>query len=243
MEQYFYVEDGNQKGPFTIEELTEKNLSLNTLVWKEGMANWQKISEVPVLANIFAVVTPPPIPILNPPPVPIDPVPETDVVSLPFIDNYTTNSPFVNGNPVEEKPFDVFYEDEDKEEDNYDVEYELASPGSRLLASIIDGFVSLGLLIVPIIGIVFYLVYTFAKDALPFLDGQSLGKKAMGIRVVDAKHYRPITGDYGKALIRTLSLAIPFFGIVDACRVLGDESKRFGDKWADTTVVRDYSKK
>lgn len=240
MEQYFYVEDGSQKGPFTIEELTEKNLSLNTMVWKEGMANWQKISEVPALAKIFAVVVPPPIPTLNPPP-----IPETDVVSLPFTESFATSSPFVNGNPVEEKPFDIFYEDEEKDEDedDCDVEYELASPGSRLLASIIDGFVSLGLLLVPIIGIVFYLVYTFAKDALPFLDGQSLGKKAMSIRVVDAKHYRPITGDYGKAIIRTLSLAIPLFGIVDACRVLGDESKRFGDKWADTTVVRDYSKR
>ncbi|MGB1242483.1 MAG: GYF domain-containing protein [Chitinophagales bacterium] len=240
MKQYFYVEDGNQKGPFTIEELTEKNLSLNTFVWKEGMANWQKISEVPALAVIFAALSPPPIPTLNPPPVPVI---ETDAVSLPLIDSYATSSPFINGNPVEEKPFDVFYEEEEKENDDCDVEYELASAGSRLLASIIDGFISFGLLLVPIIGIVFYFVYTFAKDALPFLDGQSLGKKAMNIRVVDAKNYRPITGDYGKALIRTISLAIPLFGIVDACRVLGDESKRFGDKWANTTVVRDYSKR
>lgn len=245
MKQYFYVEGGSQQGPFTIEELVEKNLNLDTLVWKEGMANWQKIAEVAELAPIFkALMVPPPIPALNPPPVPlnlntdIEFDSDSDLKSEPEI--YASSSPFINGNPIEEKPFDVFYEDKD-DGDDYDVEYELASPGSRLVASFIDGLISLGLLLIPFIGIIFYLIYTFAKDALPFLEGQSIGKKAMKIRVVDAKKYEPITGDYVKAILRTVSLAIPLFGMIDACMVLGDEQRRFGDKWADTTVVKDYT--
>ena len=40
-------------------------LTKDTLVWKQGMANWQKASEVPEINSLFSVaggMTPPPIP-------------------------------------------------------------------------------------------------------------------------------------------------------------------------------------
>lgn len=61
MSSYFYSENDEQLGPVTIEDLKTKNINRNTLVWKEGMENWQKASEVKELASLFASV-PPPLP-------------------------------------------------------------------------------------------------------------------------------------------------------------------------------------
>lgn len=37
MEYYFIIENQNQKGPFSLNEIIEMNLSENTLVWKKGL--------------------------------------------------------------------------------------------------------------------------------------------------------------------------------------------------------------
>jgi uncharacterized RDD family membrane protein YckC len=116
--------------------------------------------------------------------------------------------------------------------------HELASAGDRLLASLLDGFVAGIPILIPILGWIWAFVYTWTKDALPFLGGQSLGKRAMGIRVVNVNTGKPIKNDYGAAIIRQLSLMIPLFGIVDVCMVLSSERRRFGDKWAKTIVVK-----
>lgn len=56
----FYLHDGqNQIGPFSSEELKEKNITRDTFVWKEGMTDWKKAGEVTELNNLF-VNTPPP---------------------------------------------------------------------------------------------------------------------------------------------------------------------------------------
>ena len=57
--------DGSQQGPFSIGDLKplaeSKKLNHNTLVWKEGMANWQKASELTELKPILGSI-PPPLP-------------------------------------------------------------------------------------------------------------------------------------------------------------------------------------
>ena len=117
-----------------------------------------------------------------------------------------------------------------------------ASAGDRFLARLIDGFaVSLISIIIPFIGGIAGLVYLFTMDALPFLNGQSIGKKVMKIRVVDAATERPITEDYSKSALRYVSLIIPFFNIIDAFMVLSDDGRRFGDKWADTKVMKEMN--
>ena len=118
---------------------------------------------------------------------------------------------------------------------------ELASAGARFLANVIDGFVAGVPGLIPFIGWAWMIVYTFGKDALPFLGGQSIGKKAMGLRVVNVDTGKPIKGDYGAAFTRQISLLIPFFGFVDAAMVLSSDRRRFGDKWAKTIVVKNSS--
>lgn len=47
--EYFIVENGKQAGPFSIAQLAEKHIKPETLVWKEGMADWTpawKIAEL-----------------------------------------------------------------------------------------------------------------------------------------------------------------------------------------------------
>ena len=62
----FHVAVGqNQTGPFDLSALGQQaasgQLTRNSLVWKNGMAQWAKAGEVPELASIFAN-SPPPIP-------------------------------------------------------------------------------------------------------------------------------------------------------------------------------------
>jgi uncharacterized RDD family membrane protein YckC len=115
----------------------------------------------------------------------------------------------------------------------------LASPGDRFLAALIDGILTVAVYIIPILGWIVGFAYSLTKDALPFLDGQSIGKKAMKIRVVKEDTNEPITNDYGAAVLRAISLMIPIFGIVDALMVLSSDRKRFGDKWAKTKVIKE----
>jgi uncharacterized RDD family membrane protein YckC len=92
---------------------------------------------------------------------------------------------------------------------------------------------------IPVAGWIAGIVYGLTKDALPFLEGQSIGKKAMKIRVLRDADETPITNDYGAAIIRVIPGWIPLFNIVDALMVFSSDRKRFGDQWAKTKVVVD----
>ena len=47
MENYFYLNEKNeQKGPISPEELISNGVTKNTLVWKNGMAQWLPAGEV-----------------------------------------------------------------------------------------------------------------------------------------------------------------------------------------------------
>ncbi|QHV94760.1 RDD family protein [Spirosoma endbachense] len=128
--------------------------------------------------------------------------------------------------------------------------YVKATPLQRFIAAFIDGIIGN----IPVwlfftvsynlamIGYVIAIGYLLTKDALPatagFLGGQSIGKKLMGIKVIKEDTGASLLGDYGTAITRQVSLLIPFFNLVDALMVFGDEGKRFGDKWAKTIVVK-----
>jgi uncharacterized RDD family membrane protein YckC len=114
---------------------------------------------------------------------------------------------------------------------------ELATPGSRFVAFVIDTVLCFAVMAVPYLGPIVGLVYGLVKDALPVLDGQSIGKRAMGIRAVREADGSPLTGDYVASIVRQVSLMIPVFGIIDAFMVFSVDAKRFGDRWARTIVV------
>lgn len=65
--EFFIYKDNRQQGPFTPEQLGEAGISSETLVWREGMAQWTPAWQVDELKDILAgrrpsAATPPPIP-------------------------------------------------------------------------------------------------------------------------------------------------------------------------------------
>ena len=126
----------------------------------------------------------------------------------------------------------------------------IASFNSRVVAVVIDLLVALGVTI----GLVWFLpdfadrlaqlagiAYFITRDSLPFLAGQSVGKKAMKLKVttLDGKS---LVGDWSAALIRNGILLIPFFAFVEVFILLTrdsgvDRGRRLGDEWAKTRVI------
>jgi len=63
MKQYFYLDSNNvQQGPVAGERLTSYGVKPNTLVWAEGMADWQQASAIEELRPVFSQSVPPPTP-------------------------------------------------------------------------------------------------------------------------------------------------------------------------------------
>ena len=62
---YYYLEDRDQKGPYTIEELSGFTIKPETLIWTDNLENWKEARELNELNNIIRK-TPPPLPPLPP---------------------------------------------------------------------------------------------------------------------------------------------------------------------------------
>jgi hypothetical protein len=63
MKEYFFLKNKDQNGPFTIDQLANEDLTNETLIWTEGMVNWEKLKDMPELAQTLkskTVPTPPP---------------------------------------------------------------------------------------------------------------------------------------------------------------------------------------
>jgi uncharacterized RDD family membrane protein YckC len=133
-----------------------------------------------------------------------------------------------------------------------DAEEEETKPGGdapfegRVVATIIDSFIAVGLYMVlasmwTVLGNLALLGYLLTRDALPFLEGQSIGKKIMKLRAVTMEG-KSLSGNWQASIVRNLSLVIPFFGLVEAYILYsrqggGGALQRFGDEWAKTRVV------
>lgn len=61
--QYFAAINGQQSGPFTSQQIqdmiTSGQIQRNTLMWKQGMANWAGAETIGEIATLFASVPPP----------------------------------------------------------------------------------------------------------------------------------------------------------------------------------------
>lgn len=121
----------------------------------------------------------------------------------------------------------------------------LASAGIRLIAQIVDGLIALGLGFAAMFGVgavagdgpfaalaflVFYLGYFLFSDGLK--NGQSLGKRIFGIRVIDFKSQNPCS--HWQSFCRNFAQVL---GIVDWVFILFKDRRRAGDYFADTLVV------
>ena len=70
LKYYYIVENGQQSGPFTVEDLQSKMLKKNTLVWTDGLTNWVSAESMDELKDLLIVEPPPVNPIPSPPNVP-----------------------------------------------------------------------------------------------------------------------------------------------------------------------------
>lgn len=61
MKHYYYAENDQQLGPFTLDELKTKRLKRSTLVWTDGMENWASANDIDDLKDIL-ISEPPPLP-------------------------------------------------------------------------------------------------------------------------------------------------------------------------------------
>ncbi|MEZ0538181.1 RDD family protein [Fibrella arboris] len=123
---------------------------------------------------------------------------------------------------------------------------EKASAIIRFVALFIDSIVAYVPMIVlgivssklATLGYLAALAYLLTRDSLPFLNGQSVGKKLMGIKVIREDTGAGIMGDYGTGVVRAIPQMIPLLNLVDALVIFRDSTKRFGDEWAKTIVVK-----
>ncbi len=115
----------------------------------------------------------------------------------------------------------------------------------RLLGGLIDWIVVLAIyyLLKGLVGwSLSYLVaaaYILVRDALPFLEGQSIGKKVMKTRGVHEDSGAPITNNYRTSFLRNILLFIPIVSIIDALFIFSGDHKRLGDRIAKTIVIYD----
>lgn len=61
MKHYYYADNDQQLGPFTVEELKSKRLKKSTLVWTDGMQDWTTAESIDELKDIL-ISEPPPLP-------------------------------------------------------------------------------------------------------------------------------------------------------------------------------------
>jgi hypothetical protein len=64
--RFYLVIDGQRKGPFALEELPERGLEHDTLVWHTGLSEWLRADKIPALREVLLTI-PPPLPETPPP--------------------------------------------------------------------------------------------------------------------------------------------------------------------------------
>jgi len=58
MTQYFYLDNGAQKGPFSLEDLKVQNIKPETMVWHSQLPEWIEAKNEPSISKLFIVTAP-----------------------------------------------------------------------------------------------------------------------------------------------------------------------------------------
>jgi uncharacterized RDD family membrane protein YckC len=184
----------------------------------------------------------------NQPAKPVNPPPDLPKADLPppSLEPVNTEPAQSAGTPV----VNVRIREAGAAEDDASKAGARASLNTRIVAAVIDSLVSSGLMIAASFVLPHFaekiawllgVGYMVTRDSLPFLGGQSVGKKAMKLRAVN-REGQSLTGNWEAALIRNAILMIPFFGLIELFVLLTREGKpeqgvRLGDEWAKTKVI------
>jgi len=86
------------------------------------------------------------------------------------------------------------------------------------------------------------IAYILVRDSLPFLDGQSLGKKMLGLRAVTTDG-QSLSGNWQPGMLRNVILVIPVMSLVELIILFTKKDApegllRLGDQWAGTKVIQ-----
>lgn len=68
--KYYLASDGQPQGPYTVDELRQRNILPDSLVWNEAMKDWTPAGQVPELAAALFGTIPPIGPMTNANPMP-----------------------------------------------------------------------------------------------------------------------------------------------------------------------------
>jgi uncharacterized RDD family membrane protein YckC len=124
----------------------------------------------------------------------------------------------------------------------------LASRSNRLVGQFVDGVVGAAPFIAAFLisslnntlgavllfgAVAWSLFYYLFADGFP--GGQSLGKRWLGMQVIDARTGAPCT--FWQSFLRNLLLAM--LGPIDWVFIFGERHQRLGDKLAGTIVIDD----
>lgn len=136
---------------------------------------------------------------------------------------------------------------------NIDVEYELAGVGNRLLAALLDGIFMAAYILVcfwilsltgsgDMMSALFFILWIpimlYHLLFELFMNGQSLGKKIMKIKVISLSGTQPSFGQYLlRWLFRLVDITISQGAIAVISIAVTNKAQRLGDLVANTTVV------
>lgn len=137
---------------------------------------------------------------------------------------------------------------------NIRIDYELGTVSDRIIAFIIDIAILVGWLIVLflfaqdvseesrelILNLLFFPVFfTYNLVCETFFGGQSIGKKAMGLKVIRMNGHNPALGDCLVRWVLRIVDIMGTFGSLAAILVSStDRGQRLGDMAANTVVIR-----
>lgn len=105
-----------------------------------------------------------------------------------------------------------------------------------LIVSIISWLISW----LPIPSYLIFIAYMLTRDAWPFLDGVSVGKKLMKIRAVSSDG-SPLTGNWELSAKRNVLMLVYILGVIveGVFLIINENDQRLGDQWFGTKVVQD----
>lgn len=58
--QFYILINNTKQGPYPLEELSNKDITANTMVWSVGFSNWKRAKDVPELSDILSNLPPEP---------------------------------------------------------------------------------------------------------------------------------------------------------------------------------------
>ncbi|MFZ4707882.1 MAG: DUF4339 domain-containing protein, partial [Bacteroidales bacterium] len=64
MKQFYIHQNDQQQGPFSLEDLKEKKITKETMIWFEGAEGWIPASQVEELKSLLKIIPPP---LISPP--------------------------------------------------------------------------------------------------------------------------------------------------------------------------------